>query len=315
MFAPSASLENLRQRAALLHRIRHFFDSQTFIEVQTPVLSTDTVVDRFIEPLSVSCGNETFYFRTSPEFAMKRLLAASLDAIYEIAPVFRQGDRGQFHNPEFTMLEWYRAGDDYQDGRALLAKLIQNVASTVCPLVQSSFQEVFETHTGLNPHRTTAEQCRTLAVKRKVSFPASFEEDEDIEAWMDLLFSELVQPELKNVIVYDYPAFQSQLARTRTENGITVSERFELFLNGIEIANGYHELLDAAELRLRFEETNRQRLAAGKQALPVESKLLEAMEHGLPPCSGTALGVDRLLMVLLKAATIDDVIAFPIRLS
>ncbi|MDR0869202.1 MAG: EF-P lysine aminoacylase GenX [Planctomycetaceae bacterium] len=317
----------LRQRSQLLRQLRNFFNNKDFIEVQTPVLSADTVVDRYIEPLPAvlqpptkPAAPQTLYFRTSPEFAMKRILAArgqadvlnddEFNAIYEIGPVFRLGDRGQFHNPEFTMLEWYRIGDDYQTGMNLLEELIRFITKRIP--IKRSFQEVFESATGLNPHLTTVSQCKKTAEQRGVVYPESFTETEDIEPWLDILFSELVQPKLKNVIVFDYPGEQPQLAQTRSENGYTVSERFELFLDGIEIANGYNELLDAEELQRRFADTNRQRLADGKGGLPVESKLLEAMRLGLPPCSGTALGVDRLLMVLTGAGAIDDVITFPI---
>lgn len=306
-------LENLQYRSALLKRIRRFFDDDGFLEVQTPVLSADTVVDRYLEPLTVQQEQRVLYFRTSPEFSLKRLLAShsgELRAVYEIGSVFRQGDRGTFHNPEFTMLEWYRVGDDYQAGRTLLAELTQTLTQRTPPQMLT-FQEAFEEKTGLNPHQTTPVQCKKAAEQNGIIYPESFIKAEDTELWVDLLFAELVQKELKSVILYDYPVFQSLLAKTRYENGYSVSERFELFLNGIEIANGYHELLDADELERRFIETNRLRLADNKQALPVKSRLLTAMRSGLPPCSGTALGIDRLMMVLTGAGSLDDVIVFP----
>ncbi|MDR2117167.1 MAG: EF-P lysine aminoacylase GenX [Planctomycetaceae bacterium] len=315
--------ENLRYRSELLYRIRCFFHERHFVEVQTPVLSADTIVDKHIEPIAVTDSsfpvtlhqNQTYYLRTSPEFAMKRLLSGGMEAIYEMGTVFRKGDRGQFHNVEFTMLEWYRVGDDYCTGMKFLAELIRFIEKTLPTIVYCSFQDIFQKYTGINPHRTTAVECRNIAVRKNLSYPDSLAETED---WIDLLFSELVQPNLQSVIVYDFPAAQSQLAQTRIISDslgtVTVSERYELFLNGIEIANGYHELLDAAELRKRFRENLRYRLAANRGELPVESRLLSAMESGIPASCGTALGIDRLLMVLLQTPSIDDVMPFPIEI-
>jgi lysyl-tRNA synthetase class 2 len=317
-------IENLRKRAEFLRLIRWFFDQRQFIEIQTPILSADTVIDPYIDPISVTDssfpaawrGGKTYYLRTSPEFAMKRLLAAGMEAIYEIGSVFRKGDRGQFHNVEFTMLEWYRAGDNYHTGMKLLAELIRFVDKKLPKIVYDSFQNVFQEHVGINPYRAAVTECRRVADLRRVVYPDSFLNCSTAEDWVDLLFSELVQPNLRSVIVYDFPAWQSQLARIRADSDDkVVSERFELFLNGIEIANGYHELLDAEELRKRFRENLRQRLLTNRELLPVESRLLTAMESGLPACSGTALGIDRLLMVLLNAASIDEVLTFPIELS
>jgi lysyl-tRNA synthetase class 2 len=163
----------------------------------------------------------------------------------------------------------------------------------------------------LNPHRTSVPELRAAAEKSGISIPDSYR-SEPADAWIDLLFAECIQPGLEAVIVFDYPASQSQLAQVRQENGTAVSERFELFLNGLEIANGYHELCDADELRRRFQENNRCRILSGRQPLPEKNRLLTAMERGLPPCSGTALGIDRLLMVMLQAGTIDEVMTFPV---
>jgi lysyl-tRNA synthetase class 2 len=318
------NIRNLCYRNEVIQKIRRFFEERHFVEIQTPILSADTIVDRFIEPITVTDpsfpttlhGDQTYYLRTSPEFAMKRLLAAGMDAIYEIGPVFRKGDRGQFHNVEFTMLEWYRIGDNSRTGMEFLAELVRNVGDWLPEIVYRSFQDIFQEFVGVDPHRTTAVECRKKADSKKISYPDSFTVTED---WIDLLFSELVQPNLQAMIVYDFPVSQSQLAQIRTvadsSGNFTVSERFELFLNGIEIANGYHELLDAGELRCRFRENLRHRIAAGRSVLPLESRLLTAMESGLPASSGTALGIDRLLMVLLGATSIDEVMAFPMELS
>jgi lysyl-tRNA synthetase class 2 len=321
---------NLRYRAELLCRIRRFFEERHFVEVQTPILSADTIVDLHVEPIAVTDsslpttphGNKTYYLRTSPEFAMKRLLAAGMNAIYEIGAAFRKGDRGQFHNVEFTMLEWYRVGDNYRSGMELLAELIRCIGEKLPKIVYRSFQDVFQEYANINPHGATASECQKIAVMNHLSYPDSWTQElgksRRADDWIDLLFSELVQPHLESVIVYDFPATQSQLARTRMIDGLenrVVSERFELFLNGIEIANGYHELLDASELRHRFRENLQRRLEENRPLLPVESRLLTAMESGLPASCGTALGIDRLCMVLLGADSIDEVIPFPIESS
>ena len=314
--------ENLRSRSELLRTIRQFFYDRNFCEVQTPVLSADTNVDCHLEPFAVTekslplnhHNTRKYYLQTSPEFAMKRLLAAGLDPIFQIAPVFRQGDRGQFHNVEFTMLEWYRIGDNYQTGMFLLAELVRFLFDTleaepIGEIGYGSYRDVFESETGINPHVTTVEELQTVCDARNISYPDGMESLDD---WLDLLFSAVVQPTLESIIVYDFPQSQPQLATIRQEEEYAVSERFELFLKGCEIANGYHEVRDAAELRRRFQANRDRRLARGQTWLPINSRLLTVMELGFPPCSGTALGVDRLLMVMLDAETIEDVLVFPI---
>jgi len=324
-FWPTASLEMLHARAAILRQVRRFFESRDFLEVETPILSRDTVVDRHLEPLEVQVSGfaEPFYLQTSPEFAMKRLLAAGATAIFQIGHVFRAGDRGKMHNPEFTMLEWYRAGDRYEQGIAFLSDFCDAIlgrgAATVVTL-----RQLFAKHVGLHPHVASCESFREFALAGNLVFPESFSVSEnDRDDWIDFLFSEAIQPKLGHtepVIVTDYPVTQSQLAQTRNvvekqefgpDLSFFVAERFELFVDGIELANGYHELLDAEILQQRIFETNLLRVADGKKQLPESNRLLEAMRHGLPPCSGTALGLDRLIMAALKASSMDDVIPFP----
>ncbi len=381
---PTAPLENLRRRALLYRTIRAFFDGLSFIETTTPFLSRDTVVDRFVEPISVRvpfCWSEkdglserrfrdaetarrestTFYLQTSPEFAMKRLIAAGMDAIYQIAPACRRGDRGAWHNVEFTMLEWYRRGDDYRAGRRLLAELALDVAKQFFaetglepkrwaqkPVVERTFADVFEEKTGINPHWATCGDLRGFADRAKIAYPDSYlgeesgafadngENEENggdgktggngatKDDWLDLIFAEAVQPELGSdaaTVVYDYPASQSQLAKTRREfdnerkEAFDVTERFEFFVDGVELANGYHELLDASVLRARIETTSEERRRDGSSELPRESRLLQAMEAGLPACSGCALGVDRFFAVLIGAKSLDETLAFPIEIA
>jgi lysyl-tRNA synthetase class 2 len=315
--------ENLRFRSELLRNIRQFFYDRNFCEVQTPVLSADTNVDCYLDPIAVTekslplnhHNTRRYYLQTSPEFAMKRLLATGLDPVFQIAPVFRLGDRGKFHNVEFTMLEWYRIGDNYQTGMFLLAELIRFLFDdreiVLGEIGYNTYQNLFQSEVGVNPHTATVEDLRTLCNDRNIVYPDCHWGD-SLNDWLDLLFSELVQPTLESVIVYDFPASQSQLATIRQDGEYAVSERFELFLKGQEIANGYHETRNAAELRHRFRENRKCRLARGQSWLPINSRLLTVMELGFPQCSGTALGIDRLLMAMLDADTIEDVLTFPI---
>jgi len=331
--------ENLRFRSGLLRSVRQFFYDRNFFEVQTPVLSADTVVDCYLEPLAVSEKSlplnhhkeRKYYLQTSPEFSMKRLLAAGLDPIFQITPVFRAGDRGRFHNVEFTMLEWYRIGDNYQTGMFLLAELVRNLLATLPMEIMSiglmpleimddgkiseigyhTYRDVFESEVGVNPHTATVEELQSICDAQKISYPES-DWAKSVDDWLDLLFAAVVQPTLESAIVYDFPASQAHLAKIRQEEKYAVSERFELFLKGLEIASGYHEVQNAAELRRRFQENRDRRAAAGQSWLPINSRLLSIMDLGFPQCCGTALGIDRLLMVLLDAETIEDVLAFPI---
>ena len=315
--------DNLRFRSELLRDIRQFFYDRNFCEVQTPVLSADTNVDCYLNPLAVTekllplnhHSTRQYYLQTSPEFAMKRLLAAGLDPIFQIAPVFRLGDRGRLHNVEFTMLEWYRIGDNYQTGMFLLAELIHFLFDKhgieLGEIGYSTYQNVFESEAGINPHTATADELRSICDDRRIVYPDTNWAD-STDDWLDLLFAEVVQPALESVIIYDFPASQSQLAEIRQDGEQAVSERFELFLRGQEIANGYHEVRNAAELRQRFRRSRERRLTRGLSWLPIDSRLLNVMELGFPQCSGTALGLDRLLMVMLDADTIDDVLTFPI---
>ena len=327
-------IQNLQFRSELLRTIRQLFYGKNFYEVQTPILSADTVIDCHLEPLVVGGSSlpinrhhtRNYYLQTSPEFAMKRLLAEGFNPIFQITPVFRVGDRGPLHNVEFTMLEWYRIGDDYQSGMQFLEELIaflfEYLVDKFVPVFpadapravkcsQRTYRDAFESVTGINPHTATISELQSYCVQRQIPYPGvpwgAIRDD-----WLDLLFSEIVQPALDNVIVYDYPSTQPQLAKIRHDTECSVSERFELFLRGYEIASGYHELQDAVELRMRFQANNNCRQSVGRSVLPIESSLLTTMESGFPPCSGTALGIDRLLMVMLGAESIDEVLTFPI---
>ena len=330
-FGPSASWERLRQRAELLRRLRDFFHTRGFLEVETPLLSRDTVIDLHLDPLPVTlfadprdpAAGPQFWLQTSPEFCMKRLLATGgPPAIFQVTRAFRGGEHGQLHNPEFTMVEWYRVGDDYAAGMALLAELASEMlgaANVVC----TSYREAFVQHAGIDPFADSNAQIRERAAQAVGAavpdYPA-----EDRDSWLNLLLAECVEPRLGQTqpeILYDYPASQAALARVRpatssaeqpTPSTDAVAERFELYVRGMELANGYHELLDADMLALRQRRNNEQRRSEGKPPLPEANRLLDAMRSGLPACSGVALGFDRLVMAACGATSISDVMAFPI---
>ena len=319
-FLPTADAASLRRMAALCRDARRFFDQRGFFEVITPVLSHDVLVDLHVEPISLTVGGEELFLQTSPEFAMKRLLAGGADRIYQIAHAFRRGDRGAQHNIEFTLLEWHRAGDNYDDGMNLLADLAEALLDRPRP-ARVSFAELFVSAVGINPHLATEEDLHALCDSRGISYPESFvgQDAASADDWLDLIFTETIQPGLgahQPVIVYDYPAYEPQLARTGTvtERGESyqVTQRFELFADSLELANGYHELTDPEELSRRFERIAEKRRRLNKPALPTESRLLEAMRAGLPASSGCALGMERAAMVRFGKSAIDQVLPFPI---
>ncbi len=322
-FRPTASLDNLRLRAELLRRVRSFFEADGFLEVETPLLSADTVVDRHLDPIAVPlaatlagpgdriAGRATWWLQTSPEFAMKRLLAAGARAIYQVSRAFRSDERGPLHNPEFTLVEWYRVNETMAQGMERLSRLAE-VLLARGPAEKISYAQAFLEHLGLDPHRSDGRSLGQSAKAAGIEAPASLAID-DRDGWLDLMLVERVQPHLgrgRPVILYDYPASQAALACVRQESP-PVAERFELYAEGIELANGYHELRDPAVLRQRNAANNRLRNMDGKPSLPEESRLLAAMECGLPDSTGVALGLDRIVMLAAGAKCLDEVIAFP----
>ncbi|MFO0904667.1 MAG: EF-P lysine aminoacylase EpmA [Pirellulales bacterium] len=324
-FRPSASWDSLRRRADLLRRLREFFHQRGFLEVETPVLSADIVVDRHLDPLSVTLYDDPrtpaigplFWLQTSPEFAMKRLVAAGGDALFQVAKAFRAAESGPLHNPEFTMVEWYRVGDDYAAGMQLLEDLAAELLERGRP-ERLSYRDAFRQFAQLDPDLLDDASLADALAKRLPDGPHYPPSERD--SWLNLALATLVEPRLGRgapVLLYDYPASQAALARVRPASGgePAKAERFELYVDGVELANGYHELLDADVLRSRNREQNAARVADGKPPLPEDSRLLDAMQHGLPPCSGTALGFDRLVMIAVGARSLRDVLAFPADLA
>jgi lysyl-tRNA synthetase class 2 len=248
---------------------------------------------------------------------MKRLLAAGAEAIFQVTRSFRDDERGKLHNREFTIVEWYRRGDDMQAGIDFLDALIQALLTT-SNAARTTYASAFERTICVSPHLASVEQLAAAAAKAKVIVPTGMD-DGDLDEWLNLLLAAVVEPQLgrdQPEIIYHYPATQASLSKvTRSPLGYDVAERFELYYRGIELANGFHELADSASQRARFEEVNAARAAGGRQILPMPERLLAALEHGLPDCTGVALGFDRLAMLAMGAKSIDEVISFPVDLA
>ncbi|MCA9214691.1 MAG: EF-P lysine aminoacylase GenX [Planctomycetales bacterium] len=315
-FLPTASIENLTRRSHLLQRVREFFLERDFLEVDTPVLSRDTVVDCYIDPISVTLGNsaEKFWLQTSPEFAMKRLLAAGMESIFQITRAFRDSERGDLHNPEFTIVEWYMVGQSYSDGQQMLGELLAHSLDDVDSFSRVSYEAAFRETLNINPHTCSVDELKNAASNHNVVPPSSMNTN-DRDEWLNLLLAECVEHTLgidQPTIMYDYPASQAALACVDNSGEAPVAQRFEAYYKGMELANGYFELCDAEEHQHRNDSNNKKRRADSRSELPTQSYLLSAMSHGLPQSTGVALGFDRLVMLAANSSLIDDVIPFPI---
>ncbi len=308
---PTASWAHLHRRAHLLADVRAFFAGRGVLEVETPLLAAAPASDPHLDAFSVPGPDGTLYLQTSPEYAMKRLLAAGSGPIYQLCKAFRRGERGRRHNPEFSMLEWYRPGFD-------LGALIDETLDVVTlalgerPRRLCSYREIFQEALGVDPLRADVNQLRTLA-RSRVDIAA---QSDDPDFWLQLLQAECVEPGLGRgelTVVTDFPASQAALARVVADaGGNAVARRFEVFVEGMELANGYEELSDPDEQAQRFARDLAQRGQAGREQPPLDERLLAALRHGLPDCAGVALGFDRLLMLACGAVRIEDVLAFPI---
>ncbi|MCY2964470.1 MAG: EF-P lysine aminoacylase EpmA [Planctomycetota bacterium] len=326
-FLPSATLDMLALRARFLAGARRFFDDRGYIEVDTPLLSADRVIDPHLEPFAVSHADaptgwspgstvERQYLQTSTEFCMKRLLAAGAVAIYQLCHVFRAAERSERHNPEFTMLEWYRVGDTHLEQMAETEELICVLFSLAGqslprPFLRTTYQEAFERTLQIDPLRAPCSALYAVARRHGLEVPESLAMN-DRDGWLNLLLAFLVEPRLgvdRPEFIFDYPASQGALARLRAGDP-PVAERFELYLRGIELCNGYHELTDPGELKRRIACESLRRNEEGQPSLPTDSRLLAAMDHGLPPCAGNAVGFDRVLMLATGSRSIDQVLPF-----
>jgi len=310
---PAASLSALELRARLLASVRQYFAEQQVMEVETPVLAAAGVTDVHLASLHTSiAGRGRYFLQTSPEYAMKRLLAAGARDIYQVSRVFRDGERGAHHNPEFTLVEWYRHGFDAAALMDECARLLSRLLPDPRPVERLTYAEALQRHAGVDSLAATLTDLQAAIRRHGVSLGEDTELDRD--ACLDLLMSAIVGPQLgrgRITFVHQYPASQAALARLSPTDP-RVAERFEIYVEGIELANGFHELANAAEQRSRFERDAHERHRRGLPRVPADERLLAALEHGLPECSGVALGFDRVVMLAAGARSLDEVLAFPI---
>lgn len=314
---PSASIDTLITRAQLTQNIRQFFISRDVLEVETPSLSSATVTDvhlcgfqtNFISPFKAE--SQLLYLQTSPEFAMKRLLSAGSGAIFQICKSFRNEEAGRHHNPEFTMLEWYRPGFNHIQLMLEVDELLQTIVGCG-PADTISYQKVFLQYLSLDPLNDELDIIKDVCNQHGFVDIVRLETDKD--TLLQLLFSHLIEPkigQLAPIFVTDFPASQAALARISARDN-KVAERFELYFKGIELANGFHELTDPNEQRRRFILDNQIRADNNLPVMPVDERLLSALDSGLPNCAGVAVGIDRLMMLALEKQDISEVIAFSI---
>lgn len=319
-WAPTSHIDTLRERARILNEIRRFFTHRNVMEVETPALSQCSVTDPFLIPFktrfvgpAVASGIDLF-MQTSPEYAMKRLLAAGSGCIYQISKAFRNEESGRFHNPEFTLLEWYRVGFDDVALMNEIEELIHKVLG-IEQCERKTYQEAFYDYVGVDPLEATESQLtealKTLGMESLIAGGLSRDD------MLQLLFSEYVEPNIGQsypCFIYNFPSSQAALARINATDS-RVAHRFELYFKGIELANGFYELTDSAEQRKRFEKDNQKRLQLGFEEQLIDERFMSALDMGLPECSGVALGIDRLVMLALGVETIQEAIAFPIQIA
>ncbi|XQW84729.1 elongation factor P--(R)-beta-lysine ligase [Thalassotalea piscium] len=308
-------------RAGYMRKIRDFFFEKDVVEVETPLLSRGTVTDVHLDAFSTQYQffsdssiehNTSLYLQTSPEFAMKRLLADGYGCSYQICKAFRKEDYGRFHNPEFTILEWYRVGFTLEQLMDEVSELLAVVLGCN-PSIRLSYQEAFSQQTGIDPLSSSIQELKAfLSVKGVSDEWVATEEDKDI--LLQYIFSDYVEPKIGEkapCFIYDFPYTQAALANISVQDN-RVAHRFECYYHGIELANGYNELLDHEELLTRFTRDNETRIKMGKPQMPIDNNFIRAMKKGIPECSGVALGLDRLMMLALNKQQINEVITFGI---
>lgn len=310
MWQPSADISVLSQRSNILKELRTFFYARSVLEVEVPILGSATVTDPFLDSVQCELNTKSYFLQTSPEYFMKRLLAAGLGDIFYLGKCFRDDEIGRSHNPEFTMLEWYRQGFD---DRALAKELVDLILALKpgVGVFEKTYSELFIEHCGIDPISASVDELQNIA---KTTCHVDWS-DESKSTWLDLLFTHVIEPKLDAglVVVFDYPKEQAALARlTKNNNGDIVARRFEVFFNGMELANGYWELCDPHEQRVRFEKNRLERKRLGKKDVAIDEKFMSSLASGLPECAGVALGVDRLIMCLLGEKHISHVQSFSI---
>ena len=303
-------LDILRDRAAQFEKVRRFFSSKNVLEVDCPALTSGAPVDLHIDLFKIEDATPR-YLHSSPEYCMKRLLAEGIGDIYQLGHVYRMGEVGSRHNPEFTMAEWYRVGFSFEQMMEETAAFVKLFLGDL-PVEFISYRDALIKYAGIDYTTTSAEALYELILAKKIPHYDTIQQ-EGKDALLNLLLAELVEPNLGRgcmTLLGHYPSSQAALARVVIDRGVPVAERFEIYVEGIELANGYHELTDAKEQRARLEQANRERVAHGKVPLPIDEFFLEALQSGVPDCSGVAVGVDRLMLLRHKKQELSAVIPF-----
>jgi len=291
----------IERRARMLRTVRTFFEERAILEVDCPILSKSASVDTHIDLIpALYDRKQRCYLHSSPEYGMKRLLADGSGDIYQLSHVFRDGECGRLHNPEFMLIEWYRIGFSFEEMIEETIALCQLFLGKL-PFQTISYREAFLRYVGIDPFHASLETLQQLA----------FIKSEDRETLLHAILAEKIEPQLQSLTaLIHYPASQAALAKKRIIDGIQVAERFEIYYKGIELANGYHELQDPVEQRARFVSANQERKEWGKEELPLDEDFLSALEKGLPECSGVAVGFDRLLLLQAGGHRLSDHIYF-----
>ena len=324
-YAPTMSLAVAQQRAQFMSNIRQFFLKQQVLEVQTPLLSQAGNTDTFLQSVAAQVTYQdkpsTYYLHTSPEFAMKRLLASWQVPIYQICPVFRDNEIGTRHNIEFTMLEWYQPNYSLADMAAEVGELLEVLYGYPVVMNHYRYVDAFMDFVGIHPLTASLAALQAVAEDKGLmgfDFNSDDSEADRRQSWLDLLFSHAVEPHLGHdlpTLIVEYPPATAALAKTALDKeGNEVAKRFELYINGVEIANAYDELADGQALRARFEKDNQLRARHNLPIMPIDEYLIAASNE-LMPCSGIAVGIDRLFMVIVGAGSLEEVISFPSRLA
>lgn len=293
----------------MYRQIREFFAARDVLEVDTPLMSACTVSDPYLKAFAV----DNYFLQTSPEYAMKRLLADGCGSIYQLCKAFRCEEAGNFHNPEFTMLEWYRIGFDHMQLMAEVDQLMQLVIGCQ-PAKQISYQDLFMQHFGIDPHVADLDTLKRCAEGQRINMSPAAAHNLNVTDWLQILMSHVIEPKLTGPapwFIYEFPAPQAALSKVIQKQHL-VAARFEVYMDGIELANGYYELQDANEQHRRFLADNARRVEQGLPEVAADQRLLAALAQGIPDCAGVALGIDRLLMLQQQTKSIKDVLAFAI---
>jgi len=318
---PTLTWQNAQKRAAILQQVRQFFAERNVVEVETPALSQGTVTDVYLDALTCKYNfladssaeqSVDLYLQTSPEFHMKRLLASGYGCIYSLAKAFRHEEAGRNHNPEFTMLEWYRIGFNQFDLMSEVSELLKAILGCNEPLF-TSYQDIFNQTVSIDPLVASFDELVAVLEQHNKSADWLIDQN-DTDALLQFIFTEIIEPTIgikHPQFIYDFPVAQASLARVSDEDP-RVAQRFECYYHGIELVNGFNELTDAAEQLNRFEQDNTKRASQGVPTRPIDENFIAALTHGLPQCSGVALGVDRLVMLAVDSKQIKEVVSFSV---